>query len=246
MKLLGAEVIPVTSGSKTLKDAINEAIRDWVTNVEDTFYIFGTVAGMHPYPMIVRDFQSVIGREAREQVIAQTGSLPDAIMACVGGGSNAMGLFYAFLKDTDVEIVGVEAGGYGLESGHHAATLVAGEEGVLHGSWSYVLMDDNGQIVETHSISAGLDYPGVGPELSHLKHTGRARFEAITDEEALEGFKLLCRTEGIIPALESSHAIAAAARYAKSLGPGKTLVVNLSGRGDKDMHTVANALGVTL
>jgi tryptophan synthase beta chain len=246
MKLLGAEVVSVTSGSKTLKDAINEAIRDWVTNVEDTFYIFGTVAGMHPYPMIVRDFQSVIGREAREQVIEQTGSLPDAIMACVGGGSNAMGLFYAFLKDTDVEIIGVEAGGYGLESGHHAATLVAGEEGVLHGSWSYVLMDDNGQIVETHSISAGLDYPGVGPELSHLKYTGRARFEAITDDEALEGFKLLCRTEGIIPALESSHAIAAAARYAKSLGPGKTSVVNLSGRGDKDMHTVANALGVTL
>ncbi|HYI23831.1 MAG TPA: pyridoxal-phosphate dependent enzyme, partial [Thermomicrobiales bacterium] len=239
-------VIPVTSGSKTLKDAINEAIRDWVTNVEDTFYIFGTVAGMHPYPMIVRDFQAVIGREARDQIIEQTGGLPDAIMACVGGGSNAMGLFHAFLKDPDVEIVGVEAGGHGLESGHHAATLVAGEEGVLHGSWSYVLMDDNGQIVETHSISAGLDYPGVGPELSHLKYSGRARFEAITDEEALEGFRLLCRTEGIIPALESSHAIAAAARYAKKLGPGKTMVVNLSGRGDKDMHTVADALGVTL
>ncbi len=246
MKLLGADVVSVTSGSKTLKDAINEAIRDWVTNVDDTFYIFGTVAGMHPYPMIVRDFQSVIGREARAQILEETGSLPDAIMACVGGGSNAMGLFHAFLKDTDVEIVGVEAGGHGLDSGHHAATLVAGEEGVLHGSWSYVLMDDNGQIIETHSISAGLDYPGVGPELSYLKYSGRARFEAITDDEALEGFKLLCRTEGIIPALESSHAIAAAARYAPKLGPGKTMIVNLSGRGDKDMHTVANALGVTL
>jgi tryptophan synthase beta chain len=246
MKLLGAEVVSVTSGSQTLKDAINEAIRDWVTNVESTFYIFGTVAGMHPYPMLVRDFQSVIGREARAQVQEQTGSLPDSIIACVGGGSNAMGLFYEFRNDTDVEIIGVEAGGYGLESGHHAATLVAGEEGVLHGSWSYLLMDDNGQIVETHSISAGLDYPGVGPELSYMKDSGRARFVAITDEEALEGFKLLCHTEGIIPALESSHAIAYAAKYAKELGAGKTMIVNLSGRGDKDMHTVADALGVTL
>ena len=246
MRLLGATVVSVESGSKTLKDAINEAIRDWVTNVETTFYIFGTVAGMHPYPMIVRDFQSVIGREARAQVQEQTGSLPDSIIACVGGGSNAMGLFHAFRGDADVEIVGVEAGGHGPESGHHAATLVAGEEGVLHGSWSYLLMDDNGQIVETHSISAGLDYPGVGPELSYMKDSGRARFAAITDEEALEGFKLLCRTEGIIPALESSHAIAYAAKYAKELGAGKTLIVNLSGRGDKDMHTVADALGVTL
>jgi len=246
MKLLGAEVVSVRSGSQTLKDAINDAIRDWVTNVNDTFYIFGTVAGMHPYPMMVRDFQSVIGREARAQIQDQTGALPDSIIACVGGGSNAMGLFHAFKGDQSVEIVGVEAGGHGLESGHHAATLVAGEEGVLHGSWSYVLMDDDGQIVETHSISAGLDYPGVGPELSHMKYTGRARFVAITDAEALEGFKLLCRTEGIIPALESSHAIAYAAQYAKDLGPDKTMIVNLSGRGDKDMHTVADALGVTL
>lgn len=246
MKLLGAEVRSVTSGSQTLKDAINEAIRDWVTNVDTTFYIFGTVAGMHPYPMMVRDFQSVIGREAREQYIEKTGELPSTIIACVGGGSNAMGLFHAFVPDTDVEIIGVEAGGYGIESGHHAATLVKGEEGVLHGSWSFVLMDDAGQIVETHSISAGLDYPGVGPELAYLKSTGRARFVAITDEEALEGFKLLCRTEGIIPALESSHAIAYAAHYAKELGPDQSIIVNLSGRGDKDMHTVADALGVTL
>lgn len=246
MKLLGAEVVSVTSGSKTLKDAINEAIRDWVTNVDDTFYIFGTVAGMHPYPMIVRDFQSVIGREARLQIQEQTGRLPDTIIACVGGGSNAMGLFYPFLNDKSVEIIGVEAGGYGLDSGKHAATLVKGEEGVLHGSWSYVLQDDDGQIIETHSISAGLDYPGVGPELSHMKYTGRAHFVAITDDEALEGFKLLCRTEGIIPALESSHAIAYAAKLAREMTSEQTLIVNLSGRGDKDMHTVAEALGVTL
>ncbi len=246
MKLLGAEVVSVTSGSKTLKDAINEAIRDWVTNVDDTFYIFGTVAGMHPYPMIVRDFQSVIGREARAQMQEQTGRLPDTIVACVGGGSNAMGLFYPFLNDKSVEIIGVEAGGYGLESGKHAATLVKGEEGVLHGSWSYVLQDDDGQIIETHSISAGLDYPGVGPELAHMKYTGRAHFVAITDDEALEGFKLLCRTEGIIPALESSHAIAYAAKLAKEMTSEQTMIVNLSGRGDKDMHTVAEALGVTL
>ncbi len=246
MKLLGAEVIPVTSGSRTLKDAINEAIRDWVTNVGDTFYIFGTVAGMHPYPMIVRDFQAVIGREARQQMIDQVGTLPDTIIACVGGGSNAMGLFYAFLKDEDVEVVGVEAGGHGLDSGSHAASLVAGEEGVLHGSWSYLLQDPDGQVLETHSISAGLDYPGVGPELSYLKDVGRARFAAITDEEALEGFKLLCRTEGIIPALESSHAIAYAAKLAREAGPARNIVINLSGRGDKDMHTVAEALGVSL
>ena len=246
MKLLGAEVISVKSGSQTLKDAINDAIRDWVTNVGDTFYIFGTVAGMHPYPMIVRDFQSVIGRESRAQILEQTGRLPDAIVACVGGGSNAMGLFYPFIKDESVEIIGVEAGGHGLDSGKHAATLVKGEEGVLHGSWSYLLMDDDGQIVETHSISAGLDYPGVGPELSYLKDAGRARFVSITDDEALEGFKLLCRTEGIIPALESSHAIAYAAKLANEFSPEHTVVINLSGRGDKDMHTVADALGVTL
>ncbi|HWK81338.1 MAG TPA: tryptophan synthase subunit beta, partial [Thermomicrobiales bacterium] len=246
MKLLGAEVVSVTSGSKTLKDAINEAIRDWVTNVDDTFYVFGTVAGMHPYPMIARDFQSVIGKEARQQIVEQTGKLPDTIMACVGGGSNAMGLFYPFRNDLDVEIVGVEAGGHGLDGHEHAATLVKGEEGVLHGAWSYLLQDEDGQVLETHSISAGLDYPGVGPELAHMKYTGRARFVAVTDDEALEGFKLLCRTEGIIPALESSHAIRYAAEYAKELGPDKTIIVNLSGRGDKDMHTVADALGVTL
>ncbi len=246
MKLLGAEVIPVSSGSRTLKDAINEAIRDWVTNVETTFYVFGTVAGMHPYPMLVRDFQSVIGREARAQMLEQTGKLPDALVACVGGGSNAMGLFYPFIADESVEIIGVEAGGHGLDSKAHAATLVAGSEGVLHGSWSYVLQDDDGLIVETHSISAGLDYPGVGPELSWLKDAGRARFVAITDAEALEGFKLLCRTEGIIPALETSHAVAYAARLAREMSPEQSILVNLSGRGDKDMHTVADALGVRL
>ncbi|MDQ4045173.1 MAG: tryptophan synthase subunit beta, partial [Chloroflexota bacterium] len=246
MRLLGAEVIPVKSGARTLKDAINEAIRDWVTNVDTTFYIFGTVAGMHPYPMMVRDFQSVIGREARQQILDITGELPTAITACVGGGSNAMGLFYPFIEDTDVDIIGVEAGGHGIASGQHASTLVAGEEGVLHGSWSYILEDENGQILETHSISAGLDYPGVGPELSFLKSTGRAEFVSVTDEEALEGFKLLCRTEGIIPALESSHAIYHAAQLAKQMSPDETLIVNLSGRGDKDMHTVAEALGVEL
>ena len=246
MRLLGAEVISVTSGSQTLKDAINEAIRDWVTNVDDTFYIFGTVAGMHPYPMMVRDFQSVIGHEARQQILDITGSLPSAVTACVGGGSNAMGLFYGFIEDTDVDIIGVEAGGHGIETGEHASTLVAGEEGVLHGSWSYILEDENGQILDTHSISAGLDYPGVGPELAFLKSAGRADFVSVTDEEALEGFKLLCRTEGIIPALESSHAVYHAAQLAKTMGKDETLIVNLSGRGDKDMHTVAEALGVTL
>jgi len=246
MRLLGAEVISVTSGSKTLKDAINEAIRDWVTNVDETFYIFGTAAGMHPYPMIVRDLQSVIGREAKAQFAEQVGGLPDMVIACVGGGSNAMGLFSAFIPEKDVDIVGVEAGGHGLDGHEHAATLVKGEEGVLHGSWSYILQDDDGQIIETHSISAGLDYPGVGPELSWMKDSGRATFAAITDEEALEGFKLLCRTEGIIPALESSHAIAYAARHTKHLGPNATVIVNVSGRGDKDMHTVAEALGVEL
>ncbi len=246
MKLLGAEVIPVGSGSRTLKDAINEAIRDWVTHVETTYYLLGSVNGMHPYPMMVRDFQSVIGREARAQMLEQTGTLPDALIACVGGGSNAMGLFHSFVADDNVEIVGVEAGGHGIESGAHAATLVAGREGVLHGARTYILQDEHGQVREAHSISAGLDYPGVGPELSWLKDTGRARFVAITDAEALEGFKLLCRTEGIIPALETSHAIAYAARYARTLSPEQSILVNLSGRGDKDMHTAAEALGVEL
>lgn len=246
MRLLGAEVRSVTSGSKTLKDAINEAIRDWVTNVDETFYIFGTVAGMHPYPLIVRDFQKVIGQEAKQQFAEQVGGLPDMVVACVGGGSNAMGLFYEFIPHTEVEIVGVEAGGHGLDGNEHAATLVKGEQGVLHGSWSYVLQNDDGQIIETHSISAGLDYPGVGPELSWMKDSGRATYAAITDKEALEGFQLLCRTEGIIPALESSHAIAWIAQNAKNIGPGKSVIVNLSGRGDKDMHTVAEAFGVEL
>jgi len=246
MKLLGAEVRPVTSGSKTLKDAINEAIRDWVTNVRTTFYLFGTAAGMHPYPMIVRDFQTVIGKEARQQMLEQTGQLPDVVIACVGGGSNAIGMFHPFVGDKDVQIIGVEAAGLGLDSGKHAATLVAGKVGVLHGSRSYVLQDVNGQVIETHSISAGLDYPGVGPEHSWLKDEGRATYVAITDAEALEGFQTLCRTEGIIPALESSHAVAYAIKLAAERRPEETILVNLSGRGDKDMHTVAEALGVTL
>lgn len=246
MKLLGAEVRPVSSGSRTLKDAINEAIRDWVTNVETTFYLFGTAAGMHPYPMLVRDFQSVIGHEARAQALTQLGRLPDVVLACVGGGSNAMGIFHAFVPDAAVELVGVEAGGHGIASGQHAATLVAGREGVLHGSRSFVLQDDDGQVIETHSISAGLDYPGVGPELAHLKESGRAQFVAVTDEEALEGFKALCRTEGIIPALESSHAIFHAMQLAAGRPADQAIVVNLSGRGDKDIHTVADAFGVAL
>jgi tryptophan synthase beta subunit len=246
MKLLGAEVRAVTSGSKTLKDAINEAIRDWVTNVRTTFYLFGTAAGMHPYPLIVRDLQSVIGREARTQMLEQTGRLPDAVLACVGGGSNAIGMFHPFVGDEGVELIGVEAAGHGIESGKHAATLVAGKVGVLHGSRSYVLQDENGQVVETHSISAGLDYPGVGPEHSWLKDEGRARYVGITDAEALEGFQTLCRTEGIIPALESSHAVAYGIRLAAERGEDETFLINLSGRGDKDMHTVADALGVTL
>jgi tryptophan synthase beta chain len=246
MKLLGAEVRSVSSGSKTLKDAINEAIRDWVTNVESTFYIFGTAAGMHPYPMIVRDLQSVIGREARKQMLERTGRLPDTVIACVGGGSNAIGMFSPFAADKDVALIGVEAGGHGLESGLHASTLTAGREGILHGSRSYVLQDQWGQVVETHSISAGLDYPGVGPELAYMKDTGRATFVSITDKEALEGFKLLCMNEGIIPALESSHAIAYAVQFAASKGKEETVLVNLSGRGDKDLNTVAQELGVTL
>ena len=246
MKLLGAEVRPVTSGSKTLKDAINEAIRDWVTNVDSTFYLFGTAAGMHPYPLIVRDLQSVIGREARAQMLAQVGRLPDAVLACVGGGSNAIGIFHPFADDHDVELIGVEAAGHGVDSGAHAATLVAGREGVLHGSRSYVLQDDFGQVIETHSISAGLDYPGVGPEHAFLLETGRASYVGCTDEEALEGFKALCHHEGIIPALESSHAVAYAMKDAAERSADEIVLVNLSGRGDKDLETVANALNVTI
>ena len=246
MKLLGAEVRSVSSGSKTLKDAINEAIRDWVTNVATTFYLFGTAAGMHPYPLMVRDFQSVMGREAREQILKKTGRLPDSVIACVGGGSNAIGIFHPFANDKDVELIGVEAAGHGLNSGLHAATLTAGREGILHGSRSYVLQDEWGQVIETHSISAGLDYPGVGPEHAHLKESGRATYEPITDDEALEGFKLLCKLEGIIPALESSHAIAYAVKLAATRARESVILVNLSGRGDKDLNTVAEKLGVTL
>jgi tryptophan synthase beta chain len=246
MKLLGAEVRPVTSGSRTLKDATNEAIRDWVTNVEDTFYIIGSVVGMHPYPMIVRDFQSVIGREARAQMLDAIGALPDTVVACVGGGSNAMGIFSPFLTDREVALVGVEAAGYGIESGSHAASLCAGTIGVLHGSRTYLLQDAYGQVQEAHSISAGLDYPGVGPELAFLKDAQRATFVGITDEQALDAFQLLCRAEGIIPALESAHAIAHAIPLARRLGPEKTLLVNLSGRGDKDLQTAASALGLSL
>ncbi|MBI3973262.1 MAG: tryptophan synthase subunit beta [Chloroflexi bacterium] len=246
MKLLGAEVRSVTSGSRTLKDAINEAFRDWVTNVETTYYLIGSVVGPHPYPTIVRDFQSVIGHEARAQALDQIGDLPTAVVACVGGGSNAMGIFHAFVGDREVELIGVEAAGHGVESGKHAATLVAGRPGVLHGARSYLLQDENGQVIEAHSISAGLDYPGVGPEHSHLKDLGRARYVAVTDTQALEGFQLLCRTEGIIPALESAHAIAACIDVARRFSAGDSIVVNLSGRGDKDMGTVASTLGVAL
>jgi tryptophan synthase beta chain len=244
MKLLGATVVPVESGSKTLKDALNEAMRDWVTNVENTFYIIGTVAGPHPYPMMVRDFQSVIGRECREQMQELAGRQPDALLACVGGGSNAMGLFYPYIEDKNVRLVGVEAAGHGLETGKHAATLMAGKPGVLHGNRTYLLQDENGQIVETHSISAGLDYPGVGPEHAWLKDSGRAEYVSVTDEEALQAFHDLCRLEGIIPALESSHALAYASRMAPRLPKSAILLVNLSGRGDKDMHTVAEKSGI--
>ncbi len=244
MKLMSAEVRPVSGGSRTLKDAINEAIRDWVTNARDTYYLLGSVVGPHPYPMMVRDFQSIIGKETRQQILAQSGRLPDYIVACVGGGSNAIGIFCPFLDDKDVKLIGVEAAGRGLDTGEHAATLVAGRVGVLHGTKSYVLQDSNGQIRETHSISAGLDYPGVGPEHSYLKDTGRATYIAVNDKEALEGFQLLCRTEGITPALEPAHAIFYTTRMAGSLNRDKIIVVNLSGRGDKDMVIVAEALGV--
>jgi len=236
----------VVSGSRTLKDAINEAIRDWVTNVETTYYLFGTVAGPHPYPMIVRDFQSVIGREAKDQTRAMYHRLPDYLVACVGGGSNAMGLFFPFYADKDVKFIGVEAGGAGLRSSHHAASLAAGRDGVLHGTRSYLLQDKNGQIMETHSIAPGLDYPGVGPEHSYYKDTGRADYVAVTDAEALEGFHLLCNTEGIIPALESAHAIYYGARLAAGLPPDQLVVVNLSGRGDKDLDIVVKATGMEL
>lgn len=246
MKLLGAEVMPVTSGSKTLKDALNEAMRDWVSNVDDTFYIIGTVAGPHPYPMIVRDFQSIIGRETREQCLAQLGRLPDAVLACVGGGSNAMGIFHPFLEDTSVRLIGVEAGGDGVATGRHSAPLSAGRPGVLHGNRTYLMQDENGQIIETHSVSAGLDYPGVGPEHSWLKDIGRAEYVAVTDHEALAAFRNLTRTEGIMPALESSHALAWVEKLAPTLGRDQILVINLSGRGDKDIPTVANLDGITL
>jgi tryptophan synthase beta chain len=245
MRLMGAEVRAVSSGSKTLKDAINEAIRDWVAN-PDTYYLLGSVVGPYPYPVMVRDFQSVIGKETREQILAEYKRLPDYIIACVGGGSNAIGIFYPFLNDKEVKLIGVEAAGRGIKSGEHAASLVAGTVGVLHGTKSYVLQDKGGQIKETHSISAGLDYPGVGPEHSYLKDSGRAQYFAVTDNEALEGFKLLCQTEGITPALEPAHAIFYAAKLAGSLEREQIIVVNLSGRGDKDMDIVAQALGVRL
>ncbi|MGZ5093971.1 MAG: tryptophan synthase subunit beta [Burkholderiales bacterium] len=246
MKLLGASVVPVESGSKTLKDALNEAMRDWVTNVENTFYIIGTVAGPHPYPMMVRDFQSVIGHEAKVQMQELAGRQPDAILACVGGGSNAMGIFYPYIEQKSVRLIGVEAAGHGLESGKHAATLTAGRPGVLHGNRTYLLQDDHGQIIETHSISAGLDYPGVGPEHAWLKDDGRAEYVSVTDDEALQAFHDLCRLEGIIPALESSHALAYASKIAPRLPKDQILLVNLSGRGDKDMHTVAEKSGIKL
>jgi tryptophan synthase beta chain len=246
MRLLGAEVVAVRSGSRTLKDALNEAMRDWVTNVDDTFYIIGTVAGPHPYPAMVRDFQTVIGREARTQMLERTGRLPDALIACVGGGSNAIGLFHPFLKDPGVAIYGVEAAGDGLASGRHAAPLTAGRPGVLHGNRTYLMEDDDGQIIETHSISAGLDYPGVGPEHAWLRDTGRALYDAVTDDEALAAFHALTRIEGIIPALESSHALAYAAKLAPVMRRDQSILINLSGRGDKDMHTVASREGISL
>jgi len=246
MRLLGAKVVPVTSGTRTLKDALNEAMRDWVSNVDDTFYIIGTVAGPHPYPMMVRDFQSIMGREARSQMLEQEGRLPDALVACVGGGSNAIGLFHPFLNDRDVRMIGVEAGGHGIATGQHAAPLCTGKPGVLHGNRTYLMEDEFGQIIGTHSISAGLDYPGVGPEHAWLKDINRVQYTSVTDDEAMVGFHQVTRTEGIIPALETAHALAYAEVLAKELGPGKIILVNLSGRGDKDLQTVANREGITL
>jgi len=246
MKLLGATVVAVESGSKTLKDALNEALRDWVTNVDNTFYIIGTVAGPHPYPAMVRDFQAIIGREAKQQCLDATGRLPDALVACVGGGSNAIGLFYPFIDDASVAMVGVEAAGDGIATGRHSAPLSAGRPGVLHGNRTYLMADDDGEIIETHSISAGLDYPGVGPEHAWLKDTGRAQYVSITDNEALDGFYALTRMEGIIPALESSHAMAYAMKLAPTMRPDQTLIINLSGRGDKDMQTMARREGIEL
>ncbi|WP_203141312.1 tryptophan synthase subunit beta [Marinobacter mangrovi] len=246
MKLLGAEVHAVESGTKTLKDAMNEAMRDWVTNVDETFYIIGTVAGPHPYPMLVRDFQAVIGRETRRQSLEQAGRLPDALVACVGGGSNAIGLFYPFLTDESVAMYGVEAGGLGLSSGQHAAPLCAGRPGVLHGNRTYLMEDENGQIAGTHSVSAGLDYPGVGPEHSWLKDVGRAQYVSVTDDEALDGFRKLTRVEGIMPALESAHAVAYATKLAASMDKDQMVVINVSGRGDKDIHTIAQLDGIEI
>ena len=246
MKLLGAEVVPVSSGRGTLKDAMNEALRDWVANVHDTFYIIGTAAGPHPYPELVRDFQSVIGTEARAQMLERTGKLPDLAVACIGGGSNAIGLFHPFLDDPDVKLLGVEAAGHGLDGDEHAASLAGGFPGVLHGNKTYLLQDEDGQITEGHSISAGLDYPGIGPEHAWLKETGRVEYTSSTDDEALEAFQLLCRTEGIIPALEPSHAIAAVAKRAPTMRKDQTILMNLCGRGDKDIFTVAEALGVEI
>ncbi len=246
MKLLGAEVVPVESGSRTLKDALNEAMRDWVTHVEDTFYIIGTVAGPHPYPMMVRDFQTIIGIEAKKQMQADFGRQPDVLMACVGGGSNAIGLFYPYINDNNVRMIGVEAAGKGLDTNQHAATLTKGKPGVLHGNRTYLIQDEHGQIIETHSISAGLDYPGVGPEHAWLKDIHRAEYVGVTDEEALGAFHALCHFEGIIPALESSHALAYAAKFAPTLNKDKLILINLSGRGDKDMATVSQMSGITL
>jgi tryptophan synthase beta chain len=246
MKLLGAEVIPVTSGSKTLKDAINEAMRDWVTNVATTHYLLGTVAGPHPFPSMVRDFHKIIGEEAREQVLELTGRLPDAVLACVGGGSNAIGIFHPFIADKDVRLIGLEAAGDGVETGRHAATITGGSPGVLHGNRTYVLQDENGQTIESHSISAGLDYPGVGPEHAYLHDIGRAEYRAITDAQAMEAFSILSKTEGIIPAIETAHALAGAMQVGKELGPNAVILINLSGRGDKDVQTAAQYFGIPL
>ncbi|MEY3649490.1 MAG: hypothetical protein RL370_193 [Actinomycetota bacterium] len=246
MKLLGAEVVPVTSGSRTLKDAINEAMRDWVTNVATTHYMLGTVAGPHPFPTMVRDFHKIIGEEARKQVLALTGKLPDAVLACVGGGSNAIGIFHAFIPDVGVRLIGLEAGGDGIETGRHAATISGGSEGVLHGTRSYVLQDENGQTIESHSISAGLDYPGVGPEHAYLHDIGRAEYRAVNDDAAMAAFSLFSRTEGIIPAIETAHALAGALVLGNELGPEATLLINLSGRGDKDVQTAADYFGIPL